>query len=272
MAQGESLAECHSTLCQQQCVKAKFQIGHCAKFQLSLKFKETFGHHRPFYKLRSHEHCEANYLGRLEIIHFENIVGTRSSCRRISGVDSRSSTPGGGFGDTPYLNSLHIVLWERKTCWLIRFTFYSHAQWGIRDKSLFRLVHYKRSGGWQPHIVVKNKANSPHSWDGDRGSVAFSLLNLLIKRIAQNSGRYSPRSSWHIIMSAPLCCQVQDARHLHFWLAHNQFYPAHAHLSVSCLKRLRVMVVCTRAFIDRNRIKRHGLQSSVYFLFVWMQL
>ena len=37
--------------------------------------------------------------------------------------------------------------WERKACWLIRFTFYSHAQWGIRDKSLFRLVHYKRSGG-----------------------------------------------------------------------------------------------------------------------------
>ena len=73
-------------------------------------------------------------------------------------------------------------------------------------------------------------------------------------------------------MSAPLCCQVQDARHLHFRLAHNQFYPAHAHFSVSCLKRLRVMVVCTRAFIERNRIKRHGLQSSVYFLFVWMQL
>ena len=93
-----------------------------------------------------------------------------------------------------------------------------------------------------------------------------------MKRITQNSGRSSPRSSWHIIMSAPLCCQVQDARHLHFRLAHNQFYPAHAHLSVSCLKRLRVMVVCTRAFIERNRIKRHGLQSSVYFLFVWMQL
>ena len=73
-------------------------------------------------------------------------------------------------------------------------------------------------------------------------------------------------------MSTPLCCQVQDARHLHFRLAHNQFYAAHAHLSVSCLKRLRVMVVCTRAFIERNRIKRHGLQSLVYFLFVWMQL
>ena len=50
------------------------------------------------YKLHSHEHCEANYLGPLEIIHFENIVGTRSSRRRISGVDSRGSTPGGGFG------------------------------------------------------------------------------------------------------------------------------------------------------------------------------
>ena len=62
------------------------------------------------YKLRSHEHCEANYLGRLEIIHFENIVRTRSSRRRISGVDSRGSTPGGGFGDTPYLNSLRIVV------------------------------------------------------------------------------------------------------------------------------------------------------------------
>ena len=60
--------------------------------------------------MRSHEHCEANYLGRLEIIHFENIVGTRSSRRRISGVDSRDSTPGGGFGDTPYLNSLRIVV------------------------------------------------------------------------------------------------------------------------------------------------------------------
>ena len=62
------------------------------------------------HKLRSHEHCEVNYLGRLEIIHLENIVGTRSSRRRISGVDSRSSTPGGGFGHTPYLNSLQIVV------------------------------------------------------------------------------------------------------------------------------------------------------------------
>ena len=26
------------------------------------------------------------------------------------------------------------------------------------------------------------------------------------------------------------------------------------------------MVVCTRAFIERNRIKQHALQSSVYFL------
>ena len=64
----------------------------------------------PWHKLRSHEHCEANYLGRLEIIHFENIVGTRSSRWRISGVDLRSSTPGGGFGDTPYLNSLRLVV------------------------------------------------------------------------------------------------------------------------------------------------------------------
>ena len=62
------------------------------------------------HELRSHEHCEANYLGRLEIIHFENIVGMRSSRRRISGVDSRGSTPGGGFDDTPYLNSLRIVV------------------------------------------------------------------------------------------------------------------------------------------------------------------
>ena len=66
--------------------------------------------YKPFRKLHSHEHCEANYLGRLEIIHLENIVGTRSSRRRISGVDSRGSTPGGGFGDTPYLNSLRIVV------------------------------------------------------------------------------------------------------------------------------------------------------------------
>ena len=47
---------------------------------------------------------------RLEIIHFENIVGTRSSRRRISGVDSCGSTPGGGFGDMTYLNSLRIVV------------------------------------------------------------------------------------------------------------------------------------------------------------------
>ena len=32
------------------------------------------------------------------------------------------------------------------------------------------------------------------------------------------------------------------------------------------------MVVCTWAFIERNRINQHGLQSSVYFLSVWMQL
>ena len=57
-------------------------------------------------KLRSHEHCEVNYLGRLEI--FENIVGTRSSRRRIDGVDSSSTTPGGGLGDTHYFNSLRI--------------------------------------------------------------------------------------------------------------------------------------------------------------------
>ena len=62
------------------------------------------------HKLRSHEHCEVNYLGRLEIIHFENIVGTRSSRRRISGVDSSGTTPGGGLGDTHYLNSLRIVV------------------------------------------------------------------------------------------------------------------------------------------------------------------
>ena len=51
-----------------------------------------------------------NHLGRLEIIHFENIVGTRSSLRRISGVDSSGTTPGGGLGDTPYFNSLRIVV------------------------------------------------------------------------------------------------------------------------------------------------------------------
>ena len=51
-----------------------------------------------------------NYLGRLEIIHFENIVGTRSSRRRISGVDSSGTTPRGGLGDTPYFNSLRIVV------------------------------------------------------------------------------------------------------------------------------------------------------------------
>ena len=45
--------------------------------------------------------------------------------------------------------------WERKACRLIRLTFYTHAQWGIRDKSLFRLVHYKRSGG------VDNRTSSP---------------------------------------------------------------------------------------------------------------
>ena len=68
--------------------------------------------------------------------------------------------------------------WERKACPLIRLTFYSHAQWGIRDKSLFRLVHYKRSG-------VDNRTSSPKTRQihrihgiGDRGSVAFSLLNL----------------------------------------------------------------------------------------------
>ena len=87
-----------------------------------------------------------NYLGRLEIIHFENIVGTRSSRRRISGVDSSGTTPGGGFGDTHYFNSLRIVVGTQSVP-AIRFTFYSHAQWGIRDKSPFRLVYYKRSGG-----------------------------------------------------------------------------------------------------------------------------
>ena len=51
-----------------------------------------------------------NYLGRLEIINFENIVGTHSSQRRIGGVDSSGTTPGGGFGDTHYFNSLRIVV------------------------------------------------------------------------------------------------------------------------------------------------------------------
>ena len=83
-----------------------------ASNNISFHMTITNGHnYRAWHlELRSHEHCEANYLGRLEIIHFENIVGTRSSRRRISGVDSRSSTPGGGFGDTPYLNSLRIVV------------------------------------------------------------------------------------------------------------------------------------------------------------------
>ena len=79
---------------------------------LNKYYRNFGGHHdsdRIAVKLRSHEHCEANYLGRLKIIHLENIVGMRSSRRRISGVDSRSSTPGGGFG-TPYLNSLRIVV------------------------------------------------------------------------------------------------------------------------------------------------------------------
>ena len=68
--------------------------------------------------------------------------------------------------------------WERKACRLIRFTFYSHAQSGIRDMSLFRLVYYKRSG-------VDNRTSSPKTRQihrvhgiGDRGSVAFSFLNL----------------------------------------------------------------------------------------------
>ena len=77
------------------------------------------------------------------------------------------------------LISIRFVLsWERKACWLIRFTFYSHAHWGIRDKSLFRLVHYKRSGGWQPHIVVKTRQIHRIHGIGDHGSVAFSFLNL----------------------------------------------------------------------------------------------
>ena len=170
------------------------------------------------------------------------------------------------------LISIRFVLsWERKACRLIRFTFYSHAQWGIRDKSLLRLVHYKRSG-------VDNRTSSSITRQihrihgiGDHGSIAFSFLNLPLTHQTDHPEFWPVFSAivlTHIIMSAPLCCQVQDARHLHFRLAHNQFYPAHAHLSVSCLKRLRVMVVCTRAFIERNRIKRHGLQSSVYFLFV----
>ena len=51
-----------------------------------------------------------NYLGRLEIIHFENIVGTRSSRRRISRVDSSGTTPGGGLADMPYFNSLRMAV------------------------------------------------------------------------------------------------------------------------------------------------------------------
>ena len=80
------------------------------------------------------------------------------------------------------------------------------------------------------------------------------IFHKLIKWITPNPGTSSVRSSYHTIMSAPLCCQVQDARHLHFGMADNQFYPAHAHLSVSCLKRFSVMVMCTRAFIELNRI------------------
>ena len=37
-------------------------------------------------------------------------MGTRSSPRRISGVDSSGTTPGGGLGDTPYFNLLRIVV------------------------------------------------------------------------------------------------------------------------------------------------------------------
>ena len=80
------------------------------------------------------------------------------------------------------LISIRFVLsWERKACWLIRFTLSSHVQWGIRDKSLFRLVHYKRSGGGG----VDNRTSSSKTRQihrihgiGDRGSVAFSFLNL----------------------------------------------------------------------------------------------
>ena len=83
---------------------------------------------------------------------------------RISRVGLRSSTSGGGFGKSPILIRFEWA-WKRKPCQLICFTFYRHAQCGICDESLFRLVHNKRSEDWQPHVVAKNKANSPHSRD-----------------------------------------------------------------------------------------------------------
>ena len=65
-------------------------------------------------------------------------------------------------------------------------------------------------------------------------------------------------------MSAPPSSQFQDACHLNFRLAHNQFYPAHAHLSESCLKRLSVVAVCTRAVTELTRTI--SLTDAVYLV------
>ena len=163
------------------------------------------------------------------------------------------------------LISIRFVLsWERNACWLIRFTFYSHAQWGIRDKSVFRLVHYKRSG--VDNRTSSSKMRQIHRIHGigDRGSVAFSFLSLPLAHETDHPEFWPVFSAIVLTHNYVSTAVLPSPRCAPF----AYFDPAHAHLSVSCLKRLRVTVVCTRACIERNRIKRHGLQSSVYFLFV----
>ena len=86
---------------------------------------------------------------------------------RISWASLLSSTPGGGFANAHYLNSLQMAV-----------TFYMHAQCGICDKRLFRLVHIKRSGIDNCTSPPKTRHIHRVHWIGDRGSVAVSFENL----------------------------------------------------------------------------------------------
>ena len=199
-------------------------------------------------------------------------MGTRSSRRRISGVDSHSSTPGGGFGDTPYLNSLRIVVGTQSVP-ANQLRILQPCAVCIRDKSLFWLVQYKRSGGWQPHIVAKNEANSPHSRDWWLWKRCLLFLESSINSLNGSprilAGLLRDRLTHNYVSTAvlpsPRCALFA------FSAGPNQFYPAHAHLSVSCLKRLRIMVVCMRAFIERNRINQHDLVTkfSLFLVTTW---
>ena len=112
---------------------------------------------------------------------------------------------------------------------------------------------------------------------GDCGSVAFSFLNLPLTHQTDHPEFWPVFSAIVLTHNYVSTAVLPSPRCAPFAYSAVQFAtPSSTQRMRTCpfpaLKRLRVMVVCMRAFIERNRINQHALQSLLYFLSVWMQL